>query len=39
MFTAGSYGTGLWNRERDDIVGALIIPAILDRTGGAMSSR
>ena len=28
-FTAGNYGQGLWNRERDDIVGALIIPAIL----------
>ncbi len=30
MFTAGSYQTGLWNRERDDIVGGMIIPAILD---------
>jgi CubicO group peptidase (beta-lactamase class C family) len=27
-FTAGNYGQGLWNRERDDIVGGLIIPAI-----------
>jgi hypothetical protein len=29
MFTAGNYGQGLWNRERDDIVGGMIIPAIL----------
>ncbi len=28
MFTAGAYGTGLWNRERDDIVGKIIVPAI-----------
>jgi CubicO group peptidase (beta-lactamase class C family) len=28
MFTAGGYGTGLWNRERDEIVGKMIIPAI-----------
>jgi hypothetical protein len=28
MFTAGNYGQGVWNRERDDIVGGLIIPAI-----------
>ncbi|HEY0396100.1 MAG TPA: serine hydrolase [Candidatus Elarobacter sp.] len=28
MFTAGNYGQGLWNRERDDIVGGMIIPAI-----------
>ena len=28
MFTAGNYQQGLWNRERDDIVGALIIPAL-----------
>ena len=28
MFTAGNYGQGLWNRERDQIVGEMIIPAI-----------
>jgi len=28
MFTAGNYRQGLWNRERDDIVGAMIIPAL-----------
>ncbi len=28
MFTAGNYGQGVWNRERDDIVGGMIIPAI-----------
>jgi CubicO group peptidase (beta-lactamase class C family) len=28
MFTAGNYGQGLWNRERDDIVGSMIIPAL-----------
>ena len=28
MFTAGNYQQGLWNRERDDIVGGLIIPAL-----------
>jgi len=28
MFTAGNYGQGLWNRERDDIVGGMIIPAL-----------
>jgi hypothetical protein len=22
MFTAGNYGQGVWNRERDDILGA-----------------
>ena len=27
-FTAGNYGQGVWNRERDDIVGGLVIPAI-----------
>jgi CubicO group peptidase (beta-lactamase class C family) len=27
-FTAGNYGQGVWNRERDDITGGLIIPAI-----------
>lgn len=27
-FTAGNYGQGVWNRERDDIVGGMIIPAI-----------
>jgi CubicO group peptidase (beta-lactamase class C family) len=31
VFTAGNYQQGLWNRERDDIVGAMIIPAILPR--------
>lgn len=29
-FTAGNYGQGLWNRERDDITGGLIIPALRD---------
>jgi CubicO group peptidase (beta-lactamase class C family) len=28
MFTAGNYQQGLWNRERDDILGDMIIPAI-----------
>jgi hypothetical protein len=28
MFTAGNYQQGLWNRERDDIVGGMIIPAL-----------
>lgn len=28
MFTAGNYGQGVWNRERDDIVGGMIIPAL-----------
>jgi CubicO group peptidase (beta-lactamase class C family) len=28
MFTAGNYQQGVWNRERDDIVGALILPAL-----------
>lgn len=28
MFTAGAYQTGFWNRERDDIVGDMIIPAL-----------
>lgn len=28
MFTAGNYRQGLWNRERDDIVGDMIIPAL-----------
>ena len=32
MFTAGNYGQGLWNRERDDIVGGMIIPAIKQNT-------
>lgn len=27
-FTAGNYGQGVWNRERDDITGDLIIKAI-----------
>jgi hypothetical protein len=29
MFNAGNYQQGLWNRERDDIVGGMIIPAIM----------
>lgn len=28
MFTGGNYGQGLWNYERDKIVGELIIPAL-----------
>ena len=28
VFTAGNYGQGVWNRERDDILGGMIIPAI-----------
>jgi CubicO group peptidase (beta-lactamase class C family) len=28
MFTAGNYQQGLWNRERDDIVGGMIVPAL-----------
>ena len=28
MFTAGNYRQGLWNRERDDIAGEMIIPAL-----------
>jgi CubicO group peptidase (beta-lactamase class C family) len=28
MFTAGNYRTGLWNLERDAIVGQIIIPAL-----------
>jgi hypothetical protein len=28
MFTAGNYRQGLWNRERDDIVGEMVIPAL-----------
>jgi len=28
MFTAGNYRQGLWNRERDDIVGEMILPAL-----------
>ena len=28
MFTAGNYGQGVWNRERDDILGGMILPAI-----------
>jgi len=27
-FTAGNYRQGLWNRERDDITGKVIIPAL-----------
>ena len=33
MFTAGNYGQGVWNRERDDIVGGMIIPAIEEKKG------
>lgn len=28
MFTAGNYRTGLWNLERDAIVGEIVIPAL-----------
>jgi len=35
MFTAGNYRQGLWNRERDDIFGEMILPA-LNRTGKAI---
>jgi CubicO group peptidase (beta-lactamase class C family) len=28
MFTAGNYRQGLWNRERDDITGEMIVPAL-----------
>ncbi|MGQ0385266.1 MAG: serine hydrolase domain-containing protein [Gammaproteobacteria bacterium] len=35
MFTAGNYRQGLWNRERDDIVGEMIVPA-LARAGKAI---
>ena len=28
MFTGGNYRQGLWNRERDDILGEMIIPAL-----------
>lgn len=28
MLTAGNYRQGLWNRERDDIVGDMIVPAL-----------
>ena len=31
MFTAGNYGQGLWNRERDEFVGGMIIPAIVSK--------
>jgi len=34
MFTAGNYRQGLWNRERDDITGEMIIPA-LNREGAS----
>jgi CubicO group peptidase (beta-lactamase class C family) len=34
MFTAGNYRQGMWNRERDDIVGGMIIPA-LPRNGAS----
>jgi CubicO group peptidase (beta-lactamase class C family) len=30
VFTAGNYGQGVWNRERDDVLGGMILPAILD---------
>jgi CubicO group peptidase (beta-lactamase class C family) len=28
MFTGGNYRQGLWNRERDDILGEMILPAL-----------
>lgn len=28
MFTGGNYRQGLWNRERDDILGEMVIPAL-----------
>jgi hypothetical protein len=28
MFTAGNYRTGVWNLERDAIVGDIVIPAL-----------
>jgi hypothetical protein len=28
MITAGNYRQGVWNRERDDIVGEMFIPAL-----------
>jgi CubicO group peptidase (beta-lactamase class C family) len=30
MFSAGNYGQGVWNRERDDVLGGMILPAIVD---------
>ena len=32
MFTGGNYGQGLWNYERDKIVGDIIIPAIVAKS-------
>jgi CubicO group peptidase (beta-lactamase class C family) len=31
MFTGGNYGQGLWNFERDKIVGDIILPAIIGK--------
>jgi CubicO group peptidase (beta-lactamase class C family) len=31
VFTAGNYGQGVWNRERDDILGEMILPAMADK--------
>lgn len=39
MFTAGNYQQGLWNRERDDIVGGMIIPALPRETTATDSIR
>jgi len=33
MFTGGNYRQGLWNRERDDILGEMIIPALNRESG------
>lgn len=38
MFTAGNYRQGLWNRERDDITGEMIIPA-LNQSRSPVASR
>lgn len=38
MFTAGNYRQGLWNRERDDIVGAMIIPALAGAAPAAQAA-
>ena len=35
MFTGGNYRQGLWNRERDDILGEMIIPALNRPASGA----
>jgi CubicO group peptidase (beta-lactamase class C family) len=39
MFTAGNYRQGLWNRERDDITGEMIIPALRRDPGTKPGSR